>query len=169
MFKLPAIEEYSESTEMFKMEDNLLDIPFLPKPSKLALNVEDLWKDEGYSSPNKESVWEVAMHLKLSARLTWESYQCGPPDKEKPFLSELGELSSLWVENLPSLYKTNSLCPSYTVVNSKIKPRKDFVKDLKFLLGKCSCFMCLCENVKIILICSFLVQQNCFFCCFFQL
>lgn len=135
MFKLPAIEEYSESSEMFKMRDPL-EIPTLQTPSKSALDVEDLWKDEGYSSPNNENIWEVAMQSKLSARLTWESYGCGPPDKEKPFLSELGELSSLWVENLPSLYKTNSLCPSYTVLNSKIKSRKDFVKDLKFLLGK---------------------------------
>lgn len=135
MFKLPALEEYSESSERFKMADNPL-IPTLQTASKSALDVEDLWRDEGYSSPNKENIWEVAIQLKRSAKLTWESYGCGPPDKEKPFLSELGELSSLWVENLPSLYQTNSLCPSYTVVNSKIKPRKDFVKDLKFLLGK---------------------------------
>lgn len=97
----------------------------------------EIFKDEGYYSPPKtpeDNIWEVAAKLKYSNRRNWEYYGYPEPDKERPFLSELGPLSSLWVENLESLYMVK-LFREGTVFNSKMRPRKAFIKDLKYLLG----------------------------------
>ncbi|XP_057668490.1 gamma-tubulin complex component 6 [Diorhabda carinulata] len=95
----------------------------------------ELFKDEGYESPSKtpEDIWELASKLKYSTRRTWESFGYPEPDKEPPFMSELGALSSLWVENLESLYMFR-LFKDGAVFNTRTIPRKEFIKDLKCLL-----------------------------------
>lgn len=116
--------------------------PPITKPARsqekreLALSSSDLFKDEGYFSPHKDSIWdEVVSQLGKPIRYTWESYGCGPAEKEKPFLSELGDLGSLWVENLESLYISKMPFPSYRIINNQMKPRKVVIRDLKLLLG----------------------------------
>lgn len=99
---------------------------------------DNIFKDEGYDSTPPESpqnIWELASKLKYSNRRNWENFGYPEPEKERPFLSELGDLSSLWVENLESLYFAK-LFKDGTVYNSKLIPRKTFIRDLKYLLGK---------------------------------
>lgn len=143
MFKLPPslIAESPiefKTTDLFKIsyEDPVFETIKSSIESEKYILAKCEIKDEGYSSPVKENIWDVVTQMKFSRRRNWESYGCGPPDKEKPFLSELGELSSLWVENLESLYLGNNLYPSYTIITNKMKPRKIFIRDLKYLLGK---------------------------------
>lgn len=92
--------------------------------------------DEGYCSPPKSpNIWELVSKLKYCNRKNWENYGYAEPEKEPPLLSELGDLSSLWVENLESLYLVK-LFKDGTVFNSKMVPRKLFIRDLKYLLGR---------------------------------
>lgn len=94
--------------------------------------------DEGYdSTPSKspQNIWELVSKMKLSKRRNWENYGLPEPDKERPFLSELGDLSSLWVENLESSYFTK-LFRGGTVYKSKLVPRKALIRDLKYLMGE---------------------------------
>ncbi|XP_050309188.1 gamma-tubulin complex component 6 isoform X2 [Anthonomus grandis grandis] len=127
MFKL---SHRSESAELIKKKSS----PLLSDSEGNSISNKQLLKDEGYSSPNKESIWDLVTQMSFSKQRNWENYGHGPPEKERPFMSELGELSSLWVENLDSLYLANNLHPSVTVMSSKLKPRKIFIRDLKYLL-----------------------------------
>ncbi|CAG9773680.1 unnamed protein product [Ceutorhynchus assimilis] len=132
MFKMPhyLIEEF-ESPIFSKMSQELLEI----QPIESKTESETLEADEEHSCPNlQKNIWEIASKQPVSKRRNWESYGCGIPDKEKPFLSELGELSSLWVENLDSLYLTRNAFPSFNYMSNKFKTRKSFVQDLKYLL-----------------------------------
>ncbi|XP_019761001.2 gamma-tubulin complex component 6 [Dendroctonus ponderosae] len=140
MFKLPSVllersTDAIQSTEIFKMAfEPPINTP-AKSQEKCELVLSDLLRDEGYSSPNKESIWdEVVSQLSTPIRYTWESYGCGPAEDEKPFLSELGDLCSLWVENLESLYICNNQFPSYRIINNQMKPRKVLIRDLKLLL-----------------------------------
>lgn len=101
-------------------------------------SLEDILKDEGYHSPSPKippNIWELVSQMKLSSRRNWENFGIPEPEKERPFLSELGDLSSLWVENLESLYLMK-LFKDGMAFNSRLVPRKVFVRDLKYLLGK---------------------------------
>ncbi|KAL1497752.1 hypothetical protein ABEB36_008656 [Hypothenemus hampei] len=137
LFQLPIYHEHpvrtSQSTDMFKLSYKTVQKVSSKTKSELLSSTEAL-KDEGYSSPHKDNIWDIVVKMPLPLRRNWESYGCGPPEKEKPFLSELGELSSLWMENLESLYQANNLIPSFTIINNKIKSRKVFIQELKYLL-----------------------------------
>ncbi|KAJ8913230.1 hypothetical protein NQ315_016173 [Exocentrus adspersus] len=138
LFKLPAFllqdsegvtEEKFEIVSQTKPQESIL---IFPSENKFR----EMFKDEGYYSPPKspeDNIWEVAAKLEYSRRRNWENYGYPEPDKERPFLSELGPLSSLWVENLESLYMVK-LFRDGTVYNSKMRPRKAFIRDLKYLL-----------------------------------
>ncbi|CAH0564249.1 unnamed protein product [Brassicogethes aeneus] len=98
--------------------------------------LSDYFKDEGYFSPTKgedDDIWHLASTLEYSNRRTWEEYGHPEPEKELPFLSELGDLQSLWVENLPSLYFIE-MFKDGNVIKSNIKSRRAFIKDVKYLL-----------------------------------
>lgn len=155
---MPPIDEFESFNELFKLPAALLeefekapvsnfDIASESKQKQIRSNVlpglvskgkfSEIFKDEGYYSPPKtpeDSIWEVAAKLKYSNRRNWEYYGYPEPDKERPFLSELGPLSSLWVENLESLYMFK-LFREGTVFNSKMRSRRAFIRDLKYLLG----------------------------------
>ncbi|XP_060522335.1 gamma-tubulin complex component 6 isoform X2 [Cylas formicarius] len=88
--------------------------------------------DEGHVSPTRDQILELASQVEYSSRRTWESYGLSFPDKEKPFMSELGELSSLWVENLQSLYFTHR--DANFNVQLRIKPKVELIKQLKYAL-----------------------------------
>ncbi|KAJ8967629.1 hypothetical protein NQ314_002748 [Rhamnusium bicolor] len=140
---LPPIHEFENFNNLFKLPSSLLH--FLKKRScahdnPLALNsdrrLSEIFGDEGYYSPTQtpeDNIWEVASKLKYSNRRNWENFGYPEPDKERPFLSELGDMSSLWVENLESLYMVK-LFRDGTVFNSKMKSRRVFIRDLKYLL-----------------------------------
>ncbi|XP_030757168.1 LOW QUALITY PROTEIN: gamma-tubulin complex component 6-like [Sitophilus oryzae] len=137
IFKLPAsLQNEANMSSIFKLDDKMKRI----SSDKLHNSLKDtrvesnIFQDEGYSSPQKQNIWDVVMSTRYSNRKSWESYGCGVPDKERPFLSELGELSSLWVENLESLYLANNMFPSFTIITNKMKPKKHFIRDLKYLL-----------------------------------
>ncbi|XP_044253292.1 uncharacterized protein LOC123004213 [Tribolium madens] len=66
-------------------------------------------------SCSSADVWAEASKLTFSNRKNWEDFGHSEPDKEKPFLCELGELSHLWVENLPSVYFSCVLQDDITV------------------------------------------------------
>ncbi|CAH1993488.1 unnamed protein product [Acanthoscelides obtectus] len=89
-------------------------------------------EDDGIS---EESMWEMAAREPFCKRRTWESYGYAEPDKEQPFLSELGDLSSLWVENLETLYMVPIFREEEPIYQSKKIPRKTFIMNLKYLLG----------------------------------
>lgn len=106
--------------------------------SVLNSKLSEIIIDEGYSSCRTtpdENIWELVSKMSYSTRRNWENYGYPEPDKERLFLSELGDLSSLWVENLESLYLVKLFRES-TIYNSKMVPRKMFIKHLKYLLGK---------------------------------
>ncbi|CAH1993487.1 unnamed protein product [Acanthoscelides obtectus] len=112
-------------------------------------------EDDGIS---EESMWEMAAREPFCKRRTWESYGYAEPDKEQPFLSELGDLSSLWVENLETLYMVPIFREEEPIYQSKKIPRKTFIMNLKYLLaGMASdCFsfdgngnFCLDPNVSV--------------------
>ncbi|KAG5898433.1 hypothetical protein JTB14_036516 [Gonioctena quinquepunctata] len=153
---LPSLNEFENFSNLFKLpqfyfneSENPIDkrstvLTSTPKDlsgkdsvhSKLFPEFPEILKDEGYDSPSKctdENIWELASKLKYCDRRNWESFGYPEPDKERPFLSELGELSSLWVENLESLYMFK-LFRDGTVFSSRMVSRKGFIRDLKFLL-----------------------------------
>ncbi|XP_066246268.1 gamma-tubulin complex component 6 [Euwallacea similis] len=139
IFKFPQINEVlKKPNDIFQISCQPIISTSFPLNSKTSIGqistLCNTLKDEYHSSPNKDNIWDVVSHMKVSKRRSWESYGCGPPDMERPFLSELGELSSLWVENLESLYLANNITPSFTIINNKLKSGKMFVKDLKYLL-----------------------------------
>ncbi|XP_018569572.1 gamma-tubulin complex component 6 [Anoplophora glabripennis] len=142
LFKLPAalLEESERATvkdfdllSLSKQQENKCTVhPDLSPEGKF----NEIFKDEGYYSPPQtpeDNIWEVAAKLEYSNRRNWEYFGYPEPDKERPFLSELGPLSSLWVENLESLYMVK-LFREGTVFNSKLIPRRAFIRDLKYLL-----------------------------------
>lgn len=105
-------------------------------PDFFSTKPSESFNDEGYCSPPKSpNIWDLVSKLKYSSRRNWENYGYPEPDKEPLFLSELGDLSSLWVENLESLYLIK-LFKDSTIFNSKMIPRKMFIRDLKYLLGE---------------------------------
>jgi hypothetical protein len=53
-------------------------------------------------------------------------------------LSELGEQSQLWVENLPSVYCSCLQGHMSAPLKPQVKTVSEFVKDVKYLLGKFS-------------------------------
>ncbi|CAH1116129.1 unnamed protein product [Phaedon cochleariae] len=156
---LPSLDEYENFNSLFQLPQSVLkefddfghyDLnekpstsnALLAKDSKDSLQTEfpgekfEVFNDEGYFSPSKTpeiNIWELASKSKYCDRRNWESYGYPEPDKERPFLSELGALSSLWVENLESLYMFK-LFKDGTVFNSRMRPRKAFIKDSKYLL-----------------------------------
>ncbi|XP_028144786.2 gamma-tubulin complex component 6 [Diabrotica virgifera virgifera] len=153
---LPPIKEFENFNKLFQLpdsfkevfnaEENLNTIESYQNVTHNEISKDDntlipntkfseIFKDEGYHSPPKspENIWELASKLKYNRRKTWENFGYPEPDKELPFLSELGPLSSLWVENLESLYMLK-LFKEGTVYNSRMVPRKDFIQDLKYLL-----------------------------------
>lgn len=89
------------------------------------------------STPRSPSpdLWEIALKEKFNDRKTWEDFSHPEPDKEKSFLTELGGKSQLWVENLPSVY-ISALVQDQNPVKPTVLPLSDFIKDLKYLLGK---------------------------------
>ncbi|VEN64037.1 unnamed protein product [Callosobruchus maculatus] len=95
------------------------------------VEVGDHSEDEGISD---DDVWEMAAKEPFCNRRTWESFGYAEPDKEQPFLSELGDLSSLWVENLETLYMV-PLFREEAIFKSKMIPRKTFIMNLKYLLA----------------------------------
>lgn len=152
---MPSFTEFENFNNLFKLPADILKelegfssvIPFSKSTGcqtikkqtcKTSDHFEDVWKDEGYesSSPKcSQNIWELVSKMKYSDRKNWENFGYPEPDKELPFLSELGDLSSLWVENLESLYLANRFRES-SIYNSKLVPRKIFIQDLKYLLGK---------------------------------
>lgn len=81
-----------------------------------------------------ENIWEIAAKEPFCARKTWEDYGKAEPDKEPIFLSELGDLSSLWVDNLHST-RFNKYFRDGVVLRPITKPKKKFIQNLKYLLG----------------------------------
>lgn len=153
---LPPITDFENFDELFKLPADLLEesamfcdgtaftkpdifkIPNKPSVQNHLDSPEDAFNDEGYySTPpaSPQNIWELVSKLKYSSRRNWESYGHPEPEKERPFLSELGDLSSLWVENLESLYLMK-LFKDGSAYNSRMVPRKFFIRDLKYLLGK---------------------------------
>lgn len=102
------------------------------------------------------NVWELSLYKPCFERRTWENfglYGRAAEEREKPFLSELGTESHMWIESLPSVYLSSS-----TVDNKKIKPEvktlREFTKDLKYLLGKSFSLFCLINvYIYIVLAC----------------
>ncbi|KAJ3646288.1 hypothetical protein Zmor_023880 [Zophobas morio] len=86
--------------------------------------------DESHSSGD---LWDIVSKKSYSYRKNWEDFGHPEPDKEKPFLSELGEKSHLWVENLPSVYFSCTF-QSPIPVRPQVKTVSEFVKDVKYLL-----------------------------------
>ncbi|KAK9887922.1 hypothetical protein WA026_000224 [Henosepilachna vigintioctopunctata] len=80
-----------------------------------------------------KDIWEIAATEKYSWRRNWENYGLPEPEKEPIFLSELGDLSSLWIDNLHSIYLPK-LFKEGIVFRPDIKCKKDFIRDLKYLL-----------------------------------
>lgn len=154
---MPPIAEFENFNKLFKLPVDLLiesekfcnDTILTSKscifttsnetPSQNKVKTEEeIFKDEGYFSPSTktpDNIWELVSKMEYSTRRNWENYGYPEPDKEKPFLSELGDMSSLWVENLESLYYAK-LFRDGRVYNSKMVPRKIFIRDLKYLMGK---------------------------------
>lgn len=153
---LPPVAEFDNFNKLFKLSADLLketeqfsdgaalsksdDFKISKKPSAQNRDdyTDDIFKDEGYDSTpprSPQNIWELASKLKYSRRRNWENFGYPEPEKERPFLSELGDLSSLWVENLESLYFAK-LFKDGAVYNSKLVSRKTFIRDLKYLLGK---------------------------------
>jgi hypothetical protein len=87
--------------------------------------------DDAWSSPD---MWDVASKKVFSDRKNWEDFGHPEPDKEKPFLSELGEQSQLWVENLPSVYCSCLQGHISAPLKPQVKTVSEFVKDVKYLL-----------------------------------
>ncbi|KAJ8981891.1 hypothetical protein NQ317_007283 [Molorchus minor] len=124
---------FMKSKTVFKR--NMFENNSLPTTA-IDIKFSELFNDEGYGSPPKTpefNIWDTACRLQYSNRRNWENFGYPEPDKECRFLSELGDLSSLWVENLESLYMVK-LFRDGTVFNSKLKSRKAFIRDLKYLL-----------------------------------
>nr|CAI5853816.1 unnamed protein product [Callosobruchus analis] len=107
------------------------EILHIEKLEQNGHEAEDNSEDEGISD---EDVWEMAAREPFCSRRTWESFGYAEPDKEQPFLSELGDLSSLWVENLETLYMV-PLFREEAIFKSKMIPRKTFIMNLKYLLA----------------------------------
>ncbi|KAJ8949056.1 hypothetical protein NQ318_016958 [Aromia moschata] len=155
---LPPIDEFENFNNLFKLPESIINEcerhnsgtnlstrckalkkqisnynPLAGLTSETQLN--DFFKDDGYHSTPKtpEDIWETASKMKYSARRNWENFGYPEPDKEPPFLSELGDLSSLWVENLESLYIVK-LFRDENIFNSTMKSRRIFIGDLKYLL-----------------------------------
>lgn len=145
---MPPIEEYDNFNNLFKLPPSILkecessQEQALLKESQDCISIynpkcSEILNDEGYASCRtspEENIWEVVSKMKYSTRRNWENYGYSEPDKERLFLSELGDLSSLWVENLESLYLVK-LFRDGTIYNSKMVPRKFFMKHIKYLLG----------------------------------
>ncbi|XP_045477666.1 gamma-tubulin complex component 6 [Harmonia axyridis] len=81
----------------------------------------------------RESIWEIAATELYCGRKTWEDYGQAEPEREPIFLSELGDLSSLWVDNLHST-RFNKYFREHVMFKPEIKPKKQFIDDLKYLL-----------------------------------
>lgn len=153
---LPPIAEFENFNKLFKLPADLLiesekfgcntflsksDIfkTYSATTSQDAVKIEeDISKDEGYFSPQSktpENIWEMVSKMEYSTRRNWENFGYPEPEKEKPFLSELGDLSSLWVENLESLYFARRFKDG-RVYCSKMVPRTIFIRDLKYAMGE---------------------------------
>ncbi|CAG9863087.1 unnamed protein product [Phyllotreta striolata] len=149
---LPSLEEYEKFNfdKLFKLPDNFNEFNNNLEEISTTGNVHHVksniftenraFEKEFFNRINleeapkrTENIWELASTLKYSERKTWESYGYPQPDKEPPFLSELGPLSSLWVENLQSLY-LYKIFKDGAVFKSRLVSRKDFIRDLKYLL-----------------------------------
>nr|CAH7735024.1 unnamed protein product [Callosobruchus chinensis] len=133
-------DDYFSNT--FDLESDTLELEQFQFPKQSAherLHIEnqntygvgELSEDEGISD---EDIWEMAAREPFCDRRTWESFGYAEPEKEQPFLSELGDLSSLWVENLETLYMV-PLFREEALFKSKIIPRKTFIMNLKYLLA----------------------------------
>lgn len=82
-------------------------------------------------------IWKLATALPVYKRRTWEALGILEPEKELPFLSELGDLQSLWIDNLPFLYYSDKTRHE-NVLKYTMKTKRTFIKDVKYLLGKIS-------------------------------
>lgn len=80
-----------------------------------------------------EDIWEVASKTQFIDNRTWESFGHPFPDKELPFLSELGVESHLWTDYVVALQ--NSISFDKTPIKIKIQNQKSFTKDVKYMLG----------------------------------
>ncbi|KAL3274680.1 hypothetical protein HHI36_016059 [Cryptolaemus montrouzieri] len=79
------------------------------------------------------NIWEIAATERYSNRRNWENYGYPEPEKEPIFMTELGDLSSLWIDNLYSIHITR-LYRDGVVLRPEVKCRRNFIKDLKYLL-----------------------------------
>lgn len=109
---------------------SLYTIPPTPVKSKSSTNTFTE-VDDGNVLPD---VWAEVSKTAFSDRKNWENFGYAEPDKEKPFLSELGELSHLWVENLHSVYISSTIQDEVTL-KPLVKSVTEFVRDIKYLLG----------------------------------
>lgn len=113
---------------------------FIQCPSqKSGLDVEIGASDEGYNSPTKNAgmdvdIWEIASKADFVDSRIWESFGKPFPEKERPFLSELGERANLWTEYVVAL--KNSMIFDKVAPKVKIVDRKNFTRDVKYMLGK---------------------------------
>ncbi|XP_044759477.1 gamma-tubulin complex component 6 [Coccinella septempunctata] len=152
LFKLPVsilsqVPQYSNSTfylDFKKKQSNCNELQRVDSCTCSEVSCKSSYKtvsgtahnedDEVFhEEDNEESVWEIAAREPFCKRKTWETYGQPEPDKEPIFLSELGDLSSLWVDNLHST-RFNKYFRDGVVFRSEIKSKKKFIGDLKYLL-----------------------------------
>ncbi|XP_049817248.1 uncharacterized protein LOC109608350 isoform X2 [Aethina tumida] len=114
-------------------------------PPSIDLSFSKTLIDEGYISP-EENIWKLATTLPVYKRRTWEALGILEPEKELPFLSELGDLQSLWIDNLPFLYYSDKTRHE-NVLKYTMKTKRTFIKDVKYLLvGMSSDSFCVNKN-----------------------
>ncbi|CAH1377425.1 unnamed protein product [Tenebrio molitor] len=126
---VPVENDDSMELELPQSLKSLYKMPSATKSdysTSVSLEFDDAW-----SSPD---MWDVASKKVFSDRKNWEDFGHPEPDKEKPFLSELGEQSQLWVENLPSVYCSCLQGHISAPLKPQVKTVSEFVKDVKYLL-----------------------------------
>lgn len=82
----------------------------------------------------ENNIWELASKEPPNQHRTWEAFGCPSSFKEPPFLCESGSKPATWLHNLSASYQ-NLITENYYAKAIVEVPTKQFIKDLKYLLG----------------------------------